>query len=125
VRLLVCGSRTFADERIVRIVMQGADWVSDAQLEALTLIHGDADGADRLAAEQAQESGSFIEPYPADWGRHGRAAGPIRNRRMLDEGKPDLVLAFVDKPIVGSRGTLDMVRRARRAGIPTYVVEAS
>lgn len=44
---------------------------------------------------------------------NGKAAGPIRNQRMLDEGKPDLVVAFP-----GGRGTADMVRRAKAAGVP-------
>lgn len=42
-----------------------------------------------------------------------RAAGPIRDQEMLDKGKPDLVVAFL-----GNRGTADMVRRAREAGVP-------
>jgi hypothetical protein len=50
--------------------------------------------------------------YMADWDGLGRKAGPIRNQRMLDEGKPDLVIAFP-----GGRGTADMVRRAREAGV--------
>jgi hypothetical protein len=50
--------------------------------------------------------------YKAEWDKHGRAAGPIRNQQMLDDGKPDLVLAFA-----GGRGTDDMCRRAREAGI--------
>lgn len=53
-----------------------------------------------------------VRAFPADWHRDGKAAGPIRNRRMLLEGMPDLVVAFP-----GGRGTADMVRRARAAGI--------
>ncbi len=48
----------------------------------------------------------------ADWTTHGRAAGPIRNARMLAEYHPDLVIAFP-----GGRGTLDMVSKAERAGV--------
>lgn len=50
--------------------------------------------------------------YPAQWSLHGRSAGPRRNQRMLDEGRPDLVLAFP-----GARGTADLVRRAQAAGV--------
>jgi hypothetical protein len=59
--------------------------------------------------------------YPAQWHKYGRAAGPIRNQQMLAEGKPDLVLAFHDD-IDGSRGTKDMVNRARRAGVKVEVI---
>jgi hypothetical protein len=52
------------------------------------------------------------EVFPADWVRHGRAAGPVRNTRMLNDGEPDLVIAFP-----GGHGTADMVKQARAAGI--------
>ena len=48
----------------------------------------------------------------ADLLTFGRSAGAIRNRDMLDTGKPDLVVAFS-----GGRGTADMVRRAGKAGV--------
>ena len=69
-------------------------------------------GADTLGAEWAKAQGIPCEVYMADWEGLGRKAGPIRNQRMLDEGKPDLVVAFP-----GGRGTADMVRRARSAGL--------
>jgi len=78
----------------------------------LVLIHGGARGADRAADEWAVVSWVVVEEYKADWKNDGRAAGPIRNQRMLDLGKPDLVIAFP-----GGRGTADMVKRARKAGV--------
>jgi len=54
----------------------------------------------------------------AKWSKHGRAAGPIRNQEMIDECKPDLVVAFP-----GGRGTADMVRRAKAAGIRVIEVQ--
>jgi hypothetical protein len=76
------------------------------------IIHGKAKGADRIADEWAVVNFLPIEEYPADWDAHGKAAGAIRNQQMLDEGKPDMVVAFP-----GRVGTADMVRRARKAGI--------
>lgn len=76
------------------------------------LIQGGARGADRSAAECARGLGIKVVTVPADWRTHGKAAGPIRNQRMIDDFKPDLVLAFP-----GGRGTADMVSRARAAGI--------
>ena len=75
------------------------------------IISGCARGADTLGIEWAEARGIEVGRFPADWDTHGRAAGPIRNQRMLDEGKPDLVVAFP-----GGRGTADMVRRARARG---------
>lgn len=76
------------------------------------VIHGGAQGADRIAREWCICRKVECRGYAADWKRHGRAAGPIRNQRMLDDGKPDLVIAFP-----GGRGTADMVRRAIATGI--------
>jgi len=57
------------------------------------------------------------EPHPADWERHGRAAGPIRNQEMADAGA-DLCIAF---PYGIGKGTYDMIERARKAGIPVEI----
>ena len=73
-----------------------------------TLVHGAARGLDTMAGVCATEMGLTVHAMPADWTAHGRAAGPIRNRAMVDTYKPDLVLAFHDD-ITQSKGTLDMV----------------
>lgn len=121
-RVLVCGSRTFSDRTIVWAALGGLD-----TKDSITVIHGNANGADVLGGEWAcrpnRIPAATVEAYPADWTKHGKAAGPIRNQQMLVEGRPDIVLAFVDKPLAASRGTADMVRRAKRDGIPTYVIE--
>ena len=81
------------------------------------LIHGAARGADEGAARWAKSEGIASRAYPANWRKHGKAAGPIRNQQMLDDGRPDFVVAFP-----GGRGTADMVRRAHAAGVPVYEV---
>lgn len=79
---------------------------------------GCPDGADLLARRVAAEFGMPVETFPADWKKHGRAAGPIRNQEMADAGA-DLCLAF---PSAGrSTGTWDMIRRACAAGIDTHI----
>jgi len=77
-----------------------------------SIIAGGARGADTMAKHLAHAWNVPFRMFKADWNKHGKAAGPLRNQRMLDEGKPDLVVAFP-----GGRGTADMVRRARAAGI--------
>lgn len=108
--------------------------------EPLYLIQGGAQGADSLAAEWAlAQEHVFCDPYPADWDNCGPecrpghrktrqdgseycpAAGPRRNQQMLDEGYPDLVVAFTDD-LRSSKGTRDMVTRAKKSGVRTYVV---
>ena len=79
----------------------------------VALASGGATGVDAIAKDYAEARGIPFTEYPADWRTHGRRAGPLRNRTMLDGFKPDLVLAFP-----GGRGTADCVRQARAAGIP-------
>jgi hypothetical protein len=75
------------------------------------IIQGGASGADQLANSWAISRRVPSQTYPADWSL-GLQAGPLRNQQMLDEGRPDVVLAFP-----GRYGTFDMVCRAREAGI--------
>lgn len=104
-RVLVCGGRDFRDWQAVHAALD--------DLGPTVLIEGGAAGADRLARCWAVEHGVPVVTYAADWQAHGRSAGPRRNQFMLEDGKPDLVLAFP-----GGSGTADMCRRAKRAGIP-------
>lgn len=55
-------------------------------------------------------------------GEYCPLAGPRRNQDMLDDFKPGLVIAFVDKPLASSRGTNDMVERAAKAGVETHII---
>jgi len=76
-----------------------------------------------MAGTIATEYGFDVEVYAAEWYRFGKAAGPIRNQQMLDEGKPDLVVAFHNN-LSRSRGTRDMINRAKKALIPVQVIES-
>ena len=113
-RVLVTGSRDWQDWDTIREVLQSIDHGETERI----LIHGEARGADFIAAEIARALGWQVWSYPADWEAHGKGAGPIRNQQMLDEGQPDLVMAF---PLPQSRGTWDMVRRAEWAGVKVKV----
>lgn len=108
-RVLVCGGRGFDDETaLINLLGQYAD-----QYGPFThIIHGGANGADALAGVWAQLRQLPVTVYRANWQKHGKAAGPIRNRRMLDEGKPDLVIAFP-----GGKGTANMIAIANSSGV--------
>jgi len=86
------------------------------------IIAGGARGADTLAVRAARDCGLEFREYPAQWQRYGRSAGPIRNQQMIDMEKPQLVVAF-HEDIDSSRGTRDMVARARRFGISVLVFQ--
>lgn len=109
-KVLVCGDRNWTNKDQMRIVLKT---IRDLEL----IIEGGARGADKLAGEIALELGIPVRELPADWDKYGRAAGPIRNKQMLNE-RPDLVLAFHDN-IAESRGTRNMLELAKGAGVPT------
>jgi YspA, cpYpsA-related SLOG family len=104
-RVLVCGGRDFTDQALLEDRLAGIPAVA-------VIVEGGALGADRLAREFGQQRGITVETFSADWEKHGRAAGPIRNKRMLNEGNPNLVVAFP-----GGRRTANMVKQAREAGV--------
>lgn len=110
-RIIVTGGRRYHDTATIRRVLEEYH-----QTPPPTLVHGGAPGADSEAACVGYLLEWIVEAHPADWQRYGRAAGPIRNQQMVDSGA-DLVIAFP-----GGRGTADMVRRARAAGIPVRVI---
>ena len=118
-RALICGSRDWCYPKPVEVVVAGL--VAVFGRDRLTVVHGAARGADSHAGAAADRHDIECEAYPADWDTHGKGAGPIRNQRMLEEGKPDVVFAFTND-LASSRGTADMVRRARKAGLPVYVI---
>ena len=125
-RVLVCGSRTFKTSFVSHMLSGEFNIARVRDSEPFVVIEGGAKGADECAALWAWSNrvhGVRHEQYKADWDRYGKSAGYIRNQQMLDEGKPDLVVAFVDKPLVQSKGTFNMVHLARLAGVKTVVVE--
>jgi hypothetical protein len=114
-RVLICGGRDFTDYERLRRVLDKSLYIDGIT----TVIHGGAQGADACADVWAKQSYIPVKCYPAQWDKYGRSAGPVRNQQMLDEGKPDLVIAFP-----GGAGTANMIKIARRAGIDVLVVAA-
>lgn len=120
-RVLVCGGRDFTDvpllwrtlddlhrkHRIERIIEGASDDVTGPYV-----------GADYWAHEWAIARFVDTTRYRAEWKRLGRAAGPIRNARMLEEAKPDLVVAFA-----GGNGTANMIGKAKGAKAKGTAIE--
>jgi hypothetical protein len=115
VRVIVCGSRHYADRRHVHAVLS----FLHTRRHIVAVIQGGACGADSLASAWAHEHRVDIITVPAKWGAHGAAAGPIRNREMLEQHHPDGVVAFMDG---AGPGTRSMVALADAAGVPVWRV---
>ena len=133
-RILICGDRNWTDVKAISKVLKGFD------PHTTVLICGMARGADIIAYQLAKRMGMHVMEFPAEWKKHERSgpsyarcscpegadycpvAGPRRNRQMLKEGRPELVIAFHDD-LYGKtergriRGTYDMVKIAKAKGV--------
>lgn len=122
-RILVCGGRDFQDRKRLYSTLDAyalftePDEIGNTMPYGVTIISGGAKGADSIAVDWAVVNWCPFEVYHAEWKKYGRKAGPIRNQKMIDEGKPDLVIAFK-----GGVGTNDMIKRALKANIKVIKV---
>lgn len=114
-RVLVTGGRNFRDRAIL---FRALDSIN-AETPITEIIHGNARGADWLADQWASVAKISVRRFPADWKAHGKAAGPIRNRQMIEVAKPNLVVAFLGGP-----GTTHMVQLAGSHCVPVVMVDA-
>lgn len=105
-RVLVCGDRNWHNYEFIYEIL------SNYKDEIDVVIEGEAKGADSMAGLAAELLGIPVLKFPADWDRYGRAAGPIRNTQMLNEGNPDLVIAF-HNDVTQSKGTKNMIEQAK------------
>ncbi|MGA4942117.1 SLOG family protein [Streptomyces cinereoruber] len=113
-KVIVTGSRKLRNAQQVFDAL----WAVYHEHGAFQLIHGAcATGADDLASYwyrvAGKELGCTEQRWPASWEALGKAAGPERNRNMVNAGA-DLVLAF---PLPEGSGTQHTIRLAREAGI--------
>jgi len=113
-RVLVCGSRNWTDRKAIE------DFIKTLPKDTV-IIEGECRGADRISREIAKVYGLEVLKFPAKWNQYRKAAGPIRNKEMLDKGKPDQVFAFHDN-ISGSKGTKNMIDQACKRGIPVTII---
>jgi hypothetical protein len=139
-RILVTGSRAWPDILVGYIAEKLAFTMSRTvtSFRTVVLVHGDCTlneqppgttPVDQIADRYVRNSAFYdhrspvtrmldVEAYPANWDRHGRAAGPFRNDEMVSHGARRC-LAFPDETAM--RGTSDCFMKAIRAGIPTEV----
>lgn len=110
-RVIVCGSRHWRDRKKIVDRLALLPGVT-------TVVHGNAQGADRIAHQEAEKLGLLVEPHPPDWDQYGKKAAFVRNREMA-EGGARLCIAFWDGL---STGTFDMMGQAVKRGIPVEVI---
>lgn len=114
--ILICGSRDWSNKDIIKQELLKFKNISK-------IIHGGCRGADILAGQVGKELGIPVTVFEADWNLHGKSAGPKRNQQMIDEGKPNFVLAFHDN-INESKGTKDMINRTIKHNIDYKIISS-
>lgn len=114
--VIVTGSRDWDDWDFIETKLE--------ELDPYEVVEGGASGADEIAREWANRKGIDSYTFNADWRRHGKAAGPIRNRYMLETYKNDIrgveVVAFRKN---NSRGTTSCVEIAKMLGMKVTVYD--
>jgi hypothetical protein len=124
-RALVCGGRDYMDEKYLEqvldlclkwwnleLIITGEENKKKRNPDGTVVFRG----ADTLAHQWALKRRLATEVYLPDWDTYGKPAGMIRNRQMLVEGQPNVVIAFP-----GNVGTENMVTIARRADVPVFI----
>lgn len=110
-RIIIAGSRDATEEQ-VRHALDACPWIGFAS----AIVSGTAKGADEFGERWAEEQGIEVLRFPADWKKHGKRAGPVRNREMAENAE-GLVAVWDGE----SRGTLHMIEFALARGLRVFV----
>lgn len=114
-RIVVAGCRDYTDYNEAKVFIE--DCLKQFRSnDIFILISGTCRGADQLGEQFAKENGWVVECYPADWKKYGRAAGPIRNKQMIDIC--DFAICFWDGK---SRGAGSLIQYAQHINKPIAI----
>ena len=116
-RIIICGTRDFDDRELLYSTLDSITHT----MTNLEIISGGCRGADSIGEEYAKTRNILLTVFPADWDKYGRAAGPIRNKQMLNYALEEnaVVVAFWDGK---SRGTLNMIQAAKNANVDVRII---
>lgn len=112
--VLICGGRHFKDYDLLKATVTKAVISRGFQLQNAEIISGNCLGADMLGERYAKEHNTALKLFPAQWKRFGKAAGPIRNKLMIDyidSFKNKVVIAFVSPSSKGTRNTISLAQK--------------
>jgi hypothetical protein len=112
-RVIIAGGRDFDDYQLLKATMNK---LLCNITDEITVVCGQAKGADTLGEQYAMEKGYAIDYYPAQWKLYGKRAGYLRNEQMAQNA--DALAAFWNGE---SRGTKHMIELAKRYGLKVRV----
>lgn len=109
-KVIIAGGRDFNDYLLLLQAVVKADF------DITEVVSGGAKGADALGELFAHDMDIALSCFPANWDKHGRAAGPIRNGEMAQYA--DALIAMWDGT---SSGTRNMINQAKDRGLRVYI----
>jgi hypothetical protein len=112
-KVIIAGSREFSDLQLLYTKCEEV-LANENEVE---IVSGTARGADKLGEHYASLKGYSVRQFPADWDKHGKAAGYIRNKEMAEYA--DCLIAFWDGR---SKGTKHMIDLAKERGLSVYII---
>lgn len=116
-KIIVAGPRDYVDkEYIYQILDMYINMLYLKVTDNVEIVEGGARGVDSIARDYAKDYQLYHKQFPADWGRNGRSAGPIRNQQMAEYA--DVLIAFYN----GSRGTSNMIKQAMENGLSVHII---
>lgn len=114
-RIIIAGGRDF--KSYATLIREVNKYIQTNQLYDVIIVSGKARGADSLGELYAANHNLPIKEFPANWDKHGKAAGPIRNKEMAEYAGH--LIAFWDGK---SRGTANMIKQAEEHGLKTRII---
>jgi hypothetical protein len=104
-RIVIGGYRNFNDYEIFKDFVD----LCIRDKTEITILSGHCKGTDLMAERYAKEKGFALEIHPADWKKYGKAAGPIRNRQMVENA--DTVIAFASETATGTKNLIQNAKK--------------
>ncbi len=114
VKILICGGRHFNEYDVFSKTVNSVLNDLEIHQDQIELVSGGCEGTDKMAERYAEENSISISVFNADWKRYGRAAGPIRNRQMIDyikDSDHSYVIAFTSDRTKGTRNTIELASK--------------
>jgi hypothetical protein len=108
-KLAVIGSRTFKDYDLMKEELSKLN----SKEEITEIVSGGAKGADSLAERYAKEFNIPVKVFEANWDKHGRRAGPLRNIKIVDYC--DSLIAFWDSKSTGTKHSIGLAKEQKKS----------
>ena len=108
IKITVGGCRDFTDSEYIFKCLD--EYIKELRDEEIIIISGHCCGVDAIAEKYADEKGFKTMIFPAQWDKYGRAAGPVRNKQMVEAS--DAVIAFWDGKSLGTKSLIDLAKKS-------------